>query len=89
LSLNLLNPVCPVFQAIWFTETQGEEGSVFGSSSPWKGLGILLDSFDNDGQNNNPFISIMTNDGTMSYDHHTYVFICQSYTFSLFQNSTK
>ncbi|CAF5050779.1 unnamed protein product, partial [Rotaria sp. Silwood1] len=34
--------------AIWFTENPGVEGSVFGSNDQWKGLGIFLDSFDND-----------------------------------------
>ena len=37
-----------VFQAIWFTEEAGVEGSVFGSNDQWKGLGVFLDSFDND-----------------------------------------
>ncbi|CAF0922076.1 unnamed protein product, partial [Didymodactylos carnosus] len=34
--------------AIWFTEQAGVEGPVFGSNDQWKGLGIFLDSFDND-----------------------------------------
>ena len=36
--------------AIWYTEQIGSEGNVFGSNDYWKGLGIFLDSFDNDGQ---------------------------------------
>ncbi len=36
--------------AIWFTEQMGTEGNVFGSNDHWKGLGIFLDSFDNDGK---------------------------------------
>jgi len=56
--------------AIWYTETIGTEGPVFGSNDHWKGLGIFLDSFDNDAQQNNPYILIMTNDGTKSYDHN-------------------
>ena len=36
--------------AIWFTEEKGTEGPVFGSNDYWKGLGIFLDSFDNDFQ---------------------------------------
>ncbi|KHJ78152.1 Legume-like lectin family protein, partial [Oesophagostomum dentatum] len=34
-------------------------------------MGIFLDSFDNDGQKNNPIIALMINDGTRSYDHQT------------------
>ncbi len=30
------------------TEKPGVEGTVFGSNDNWKGLGIFLDSFDND-----------------------------------------
>lgn len=56
--------------AIWFTEEAGVEGSVFGSNDQWKGLGVFLDSFDNDGLQNNPIIAVMINDGTKSYDHH-------------------
>lgn len=56
--------------AIWFTETPGVEGPVFGSNDNWKGLGVFLDSFDNDALQNNPIIAVMINDGTKSYDHH-------------------
>ncbi|XP_031567567.1 protein ERGIC-53-like [Actinia tenebrosa] len=56
--------------AIWFTETAGKQGPVFGSSDKWNGLGVLCDSFDNDGEQNNPFVSIMVNDGTKAYEHH-------------------
>jgi len=56
--------------AIWYTDKIGHEGSVFGSNDHWNGLGVFLDTFDNDAQQNNPYILIMTNDGTKSYDHH-------------------
>ncbi|XP_041355326.1 protein ERGIC-53-like [Gigantopelta aegis] len=55
--------------AVWFTETPGTEGPVFGSNDNWKGLGIFLDSFDNDVQHNNPYIMAVVNDGTQSFDH--------------------
>lgn len=56
--------------AIWFTDKIGVDGPVFGSNDQWNGLGIFLDSFDNDGQQNNPYISVMINDGTKQFDHH-------------------
>jgi mannose-binding lectin 1 len=34
-------------------------------------MGLMFDSFDNDGQRNNPYISVMVNDGTRSYNHQT------------------
>ncbi|CAF3895516.1 unnamed protein product, partial [Rotaria magnacalcarata] len=55
--------------AIWFTEKPGVEGPVFGSNDFWNGLGVFLDSFDNDALQNNPIIAVMVNDGTKTYDH--------------------
>ncbi|KAK6053325.1 Legume-like lectin family protein [Cooperia oncophora] len=57
--------------AIWYTAQMGALGPVFGANDFWTGMGIFLDSFDNDGQKNNPMIALMLNDGTRSYDHHT------------------
>ncbi|CAF3443044.1 unnamed protein product [Rotaria sp. Silwood1] len=56
-------------KAIWFTEKAGVEGPVFGSNDLWKGVGVFLDSFDNDALQNNPIIAVMVNDGTKTYDH--------------------
>lgn len=36
--------------AVWYTDRIGSEGPVFGSNDNWNGLGIFLDSFDNDAQ---------------------------------------
>lgn len=55
--------------AVWFTEMKGIEGPVFGSNDYWKGLAVFFDSFDNDGQHNNPYIMAMVNDGTKQYEH--------------------
>ncbi|XP_059173624.1 protein ERGIC-53-like isoform X2 [Physella acuta] len=63
--------------AIWFTESRASttdnqaDNVVFGAADKWKGLGVFLDSFDNDGQHNNPYIMAVVNDGLMSYDHHS------------------
>ena len=37
------------FQAIWFRDQPGEAGNVFGVSDKWTGMGLILDSYDNDG----------------------------------------
>ncbi|BFZ26129.1 hypothetical protein BsWGS_29168 [Bradybaena similaris] len=61
--------------AIWFTEGRASQSDnpmdnvVFGAADRWKGLGVFLDSFDNDGQHNNPYIMAVVNDGTLAYDH--------------------
>nr|XP_022312561.1 protein ERGIC-53-like [Crassostrea virginica] len=57
--------------AIWFTEDKGQEGPVFGNQDKWRGLGVFMDSFDNDGQHNNPYIMAMVNDGSQQYDHQS------------------
>ncbi|KAH7728699.1 Ile-1 protein [Aphelenchoides avenae] len=57
--------------AIWYTAQQGTVGPVFGANDYWTGMALMFDSFDNDGQRNNPYVSVMINDGTRSYDHQT------------------
>lgn len=57
--------------ALWYTAQQGTLGPVFGANDFWTGMGLFFDSFDNDGQKNNPFIALMVNDGTRQYDHQT------------------
>lgn len=57
--------------ALWYTSQQGTLGPVFGANDYWTGMGIMLDSFDNDGARNNPTVSLMINDGTRTFDHQT------------------
>lgn len=56
--------------AFWYTIAKGAfNGTVFGSSDQWNGLGIFFDSFDNDNKHNNPYIMAVLNDGTKVFDH--------------------
>eukprot|EP00794_Sanderia_malayensis_P019390 gene19390-21315_t len=55
--------------AVWYNEEAGHTGPVFGSSDNWKGMGLFFDSFDNDGEQNNPYVMVMLNDGTKVYNH--------------------
>ncbi|XP_031787403.1 protein ERGIC-53 [Nasonia vitripennis] len=56
--------------AFWYTSSKGAyNGTVFGSSDQWNGLGIFFDSFDNDNKHNNPYIMAVLNDGTKVFDH--------------------
>lgn len=64
-------------QGLWYTAQKGVIGPVFGSNDYWTGMGLLFDSFDNDNQRNNPYIGLMINDGTRSYDHQR----CKRITF--------
>ena len=35
--------------ALWFVKEPGVLGPVFGSKDNWNGIGIVVDSYDNDG----------------------------------------
>lgn len=54
---------------IWYTSGNGQLGPVYGASDYWNGVGIFLDSFDNNNQLDNPSISVVFNNGTMQYQH--------------------
>ena len=43
------NVALSLVQAVWFTAQPGTEGLAFGNTDLWQGLGIMLDSFDNNG----------------------------------------
>lgn len=61
--------------AFWYTTSKGAyDGTVFGSSDQWNGLGLFFDSFDNDNKHNNPYIYPVINDGTQMFDHSKWVF---------------
>ncbi|XP_063984599.1 protein ERGIC-53 [Diachasmimorpha longicaudata] len=56
--------------AFWYTTDKGHyNGTVFGSSDMWNGLGIFFDSFDNDNKHNNPYIMAVLNNGDKIFDH--------------------
>lgn len=55
--------------AIWYAREMGVEGPVYGQKDGWTGLGVFLDTFDNDQKRDNPSIRAMLNDGTRTYDH--------------------
>lgn len=57
--------------AFWYAKDAGQEGPVFGSRDRWLGLGVFVDTYDNDGAHDNPRISVVANDGTRSYSPAT------------------
>eukprot|EP01102_Stenamoeba_stenopodia_P008966 TRINITY_DN2628_c0_g1_i1.p1 TRINITY_DN2628_c0_g1~~TRINITY_DN2628_c0_g1_i1.p1 ORF type:complete len:627 (+),score=138.34 TRINITY_DN2628_c0_g1_i1:236-1882(+) len=54
--------------AFWYAAEPKKDGPAFGYQNPWKGLGVLFDTYDNDGSRNNPYISVIVNDGTKVWD---------------------
>uniref|UniRef100_A0A6B2L4C4 L-type lectin-like domain-containing protein n=1 Tax=Arcella intermedia TaxID=1963864 RepID=A0A6B2L4C4_9EUKA len=57
--------------AIWYTKQKAQIGPVMGSSDRWQGLGVILDTFDNDGQRDNPLIYAVYNDNNFAFDPST------------------
>ncbi|XP_051898510.1 protein ERGIC-53-like isoform X1 [Pristis pectinata] len=55
--------------AIWYTREKGPTGPVYGAADRWHGVGIFFDTFDNDGNQNNPIVLVVANDGKLTYDH--------------------
>jgi hypothetical protein len=54
--------------AFWAVEEPKKEGSAYGYANQWKGLGVIFDTYDNDGGRNNPYIAVIFNDGSKVYD---------------------
>jgi len=55
--------------ALWFTEKAEEFGTTFGNSENYVGLGVILDTYDNDGKRDNPSISAISSKGNSKFDH--------------------
>ncbi|KAH3756672.1 Protein ERGIC-53 [Pelomyxa schiedti] len=78
--------------AFWYTQEPMKEGPVYGSKDFWTGLMISFDTFDNDGQRNNPAIVAIENDGTKSFSAATdgmdlQLASCQAYFRSTSKNT--
>lgn len=76
--------VCYLLQAVWYVEAPNQSGNVFGSLDKWRGLAVIFDSFDNDNKKNNPSISLLVNDGTISFDHASYEYSSSIFYFKAY-----
>lgn len=58
--------------ALWYVSEPSLTGPTYGGPEHFKGLGIILDTFDNDGKRDNPKIQVVySTDGTIPYDMAT------------------
>jgi len=57
--------------AFWYTNQPLEVGTLYGSDERFEGFGLLFDSHDDDGKNDNPIIMGFVNDGTKVFNHDT------------------
>ena len=49
---------------------QSEEfGGTFGNKDDFKGIGVFFDTYDNDGQRDNPTVYAISSDGSLRFDH--------------------
>ena len=57
--------------ALWILEpsSAGRRGGLFGVAEDFEGIGVLVDTFDNDGSGHHPYIALVYNDGTKSFSH--------------------
>ena len=51
---------------LWFTEGSNTFGNTFGNQEDFKGLGVVFDTYDNDGKRDNPSISAILSDGSLA-----------------------
>lgn len=54
---------------LWFTEKSEVFGGTFGNQEDFVGLGIIFDTYDNDGKRDNPSISAVYSDGSVRFNH--------------------
>jgi mannose-binding lectin 1 len=54
--------------AFWYVAEPKREGISMGSTEEFRGMALYFDTFDNDGQNDEPKLSLWVNDGTQRYD---------------------
>jgi len=55
--------------AFWATEEPKVTGDVMGYMNKWKGLGVIIDTYDNNVDNRHPYLSVVVNDGNGYWDH--------------------
>ena len=56
---------------LWLTEEREKFGATFGNQEDFKGVGIVFDTYDNDGRRDNPSIMAVSSDGSLRFDHDT------------------
>eukprot|EP00960_Hanusia_phi_P052888 761721-Hanusia_phi.AAC.2 len=55
--------------ALWFTKQSEGFGGTFGNREDFHGVGVVLDTYDNDGKRDNPSIMAFSSKGELRFDH--------------------
>mmetsp|Transcript_8625 Transcript_8625/g.24336 ORF Transcript_8625/g.24336 Transcript_8625/m.24336 type:complete len:501 (+) Transcript_8625:94-1596(+) len=53
----------------WLVEEGQTEGSFFGFTEQFVGIGVVVDTYDNDHSGQHPMIVVLQNDGELTYEH--------------------
>eukprot|EP01134_Creolimax_fragrantissima_P004244 CFRG4244T1 len=56
--------------AIWYTKERSLTGPIFGTKDRWNGIGLFVDTYDNDGKRDNPSLYAVMGDGKKEFDHN-------------------
>jgi len=56
--------------AFWYVQDFYKDGPIFGAPDNWNGLAVVFDTFDNDEQGDNPYIGVLFNDRSWSYEQN-------------------
>eukprot|EP00008_Paramoeba_atlantica_P014363 CAMPEP_0201491984 /NCGR_PEP_ID=MMETSP0151_2-20130828/32002_1 /ASSEMBLY_ACC=CAM_ASM_000257 /TAXON_ID=200890 /ORGANISM="Paramoeba atlantica, Strain 621/1 / CCAP 1560/9" /LENGTH=461 /DNA_ID=CAMNT_0047878623 /DNA_START=57 /DNA_END=1442 /DNA_ORIENTATION=- len=56
--------------AFWLAREVNILGNFFGYQERFTGIGVVIDTYDNDGTGMHPLITVLQNDGRKTYDHH-------------------
>jgi len=54
--------------ALWYTKDRSVQGPIMGGPDKWSGIAVIIDSFDNDGQRDNPQIYAVYNDNWFTFN---------------------
>jgi len=55
--------------AFWLTDEPGITGDFFGFKDIFRGIGVVIDTYDNDNTGFHPVAMVLLNDGTKKYEH--------------------
>jgi Legume-like lectin family len=55
--------------AFWYSNTPRKDGDAYGSAESWHGLGVFVDTYDNDAQGDTPLLYAAWNTNTFSFNH--------------------
>eukprot|EP00013_Stygamoeba_regulata_P022093 CAMPEP_0177666674 /NCGR_PEP_ID=MMETSP0447-20121125/21710_1 /TAXON_ID=0 /ORGANISM="Stygamoeba regulata, Strain BSH-02190019" /LENGTH=448 /DNA_ID=CAMNT_0019172843 /DNA_START=178 /DNA_END=1524 /DNA_ORIENTATION=- len=55
--------------AFWIVKEKGQSGSLYGFTDLFHGLGVAVDTYDNDGTGDHPLLLAVVNDGSAPYHH--------------------